>query len=113
MQSLIGDRLLKLFLQSSYRRFHRAGSEPAESKLEGEGTSSDLPGGPSDGQAPESEAAQEARPEAVENPALPQAGLGLRFPRAETELFAETGSEMESVVDDAAANEHGREGCKS
>ncbi len=113
MQSLIGDRLLKLFLQSRYRRFHRAGSEPAESKLEGEGTSSDLPGGPSDGQAPESEAAQEACPEAVENPALPQAGLGPRSPGAETQPCAETGSELQSVVDDAAASEHGREGCKS
>ncbi len=48
MQSLMGDRLLKWFLNSSRRRFRRTSSERAESKSESEGALPGLPGRTSD-----------------------------------------------------------------
>ena len=43
MQSLMGDRLLKLFLKRSRRRVLPADSEGVESKAESEGTLTGLP----------------------------------------------------------------------
>ncbi len=43
MQSLVGDRLLKLFLKRSRRWLRRAGTEQVESRPESEGALAGLP----------------------------------------------------------------------
>ncbi len=48
MQSLMGDRLLKWFLNSSRRRFRRDGAEQAEAILASEAAPTGLPGRTSD-----------------------------------------------------------------
>ncbi len=74
MQSLMGDRLLKWFLDSSRRRFRHSRSEQAESTSESEGAVSSLADGLEDGRALENEAAQEGLPGSAENAAASSDG---------------------------------------
>ncbi len=75
MQSLMGDRLLKWFLNSSRRRFRHTGVERAGSASESDGAVSKLPEGSEDGRAPENEAAQEGLPDSAENVAASSEGV--------------------------------------
>jgi hypothetical protein len=88
MQSLMGDRLLKWFLNRSRRRFRRADSAQAESKPEIKAAPNSVLEEAGDGQARASDVAH------------PEAGRGLRRSSSKARASDNTERDTDRLVDD-------------
>ncbi len=99
MQSLMGDRLLKLFLKRSRRRLRRAVSEQVESRPEREGALAGLP--------------ERSLDHSTKGVVPSQSEPDPQCSRGQTLAADETSRDTEDAVDDTTASRDGSEGCES
>lgn len=111
MQSLMGDRLLKWFLNNRRRRFRRSGSARAESKPGSGATRSSLPEASSADQVQANIKAQ-CHAESTEGLVKSQSNQGLQSPSGETAADGEIGRDHERPLDEATEGRDDSEGCE-
>ncbi len=99
MQSLMGDRLLKLFLKSTRRRMRRSGSEQVESKPEREGALTGLP--------------ERILDHSTKGVLQSQSEPDPQCSRGQTPAADETCTDNKDLVDDTTTSRDGSEGYES
>ena len=112
MQSLMGDRLLKWFLNSSRRRFRRKGSKRADSISEMEGRLSNPPEGTSDGEDQADDTVQ-GHAGNLESHVQSQSNRGLQCSSGDARTSDQISADNEILVEDGTPSPDDTEGYES